>query len=157
MIRDAETREAYAKVRADKARLRKERKAAAIAHIKAVTSSTAPGKRQPRERNNAFLAFVRRHPCAVCGSSPVDAAHTRFGNPAVGRLNPGMGAKPSDRFATPLCRTHHEAQHAHGNERAWWASVGIDPDALSASLYAAFLAGSDPVQMVARRQPEGAE
>ena len=73
----------------------------------------------------------------------MDAAHTRFANLSVGRANPGMGAKPSDRFCTPLCREHHSEQHARGNEAAWWASKGIDPDALSARLYAAFLAGEE--------------
>jgi hypothetical protein len=35
----------------------------------------APGQRQPRERDNAHLAFIRRLPCASCGvPGPCDAA-----------------------------------------------------------------------------------
>jgi hypothetical protein len=150
MIRDAETRHAYEIVKADKKRQRTERKEAARQHIRAIVASTAPGKRQPRERDNGFLAFVRRHPCCVCGRSPVEAAHTRFTNRDVGRMNPGMGCKPSDRFCTPLCPDHHRAQHARGNEAAWWAEQGVDPDAISAQLYAAFLAGGEPIPMVVR-------
>ena len=27
----------------------------------------------------------------------------------------------------PLCRVHHRELHRHGDERAWWNKVNIDP------------------------------
>ncbi len=47
-----------------------------------------------------------------------------------------MGRKVSDRFTVPICRLHHRELHRRGNERAWWASQGIDPLAISAMLWA---------------------
>ena len=149
MIRNPELQDAYAKVKADKKRQREDRKAAARDYLRARKEAPAPGQRAPRERNNGFLAFVRRHRCCVCGASPVDACHIRYSNPAVGRINPGLQSKPSDRWCVPACRACHERQHSM-NERAYWASVGIDPDALANRLYAAFLAGGEPIQLAIR-------
>jgi hypothetical protein len=39
----------------------------------------------------------------------------------------GMGMKPGDEYAVPLCRAHHRELHDYGNERLWWALQGIDP------------------------------
>lgn len=146
-LRSPELRQAYEAVRKDKAAQRKERKEKAREYIKTQVSSGMANRKDVRERNNGFLAFVRRHPCCACGGSPVDAAHTRFSNPKVGRVNPGMGRKPSDQFATPLCRADHTAQHMRGNEAAWWAEQGLDPDEISTRLFAAFLSGSEPISL----------
>ena len=112
---------------------------------RALKASAAPGKRHERERDNAYLAHVRRQPCIVgpilggC-EGRIDPAHLRFGEPKVGRLNPGMGRKSDDKWTLPLCRKHHDEQHAAGNERKWWAGTGLDPNAECESRYAAFLA-----------------
>ena len=92
-----------------------------------------------RERDNGFLAFVRRQPCAArhlggC-EGRIDPAHIRFGTPD--RPNPGMGRKNHDRWCNPLCRKHHEEQHSM-KEQAFWARVGIDPAANAAALYAEY-------------------
>jgi hypothetical protein len=124
---------------------RKGRSADRRARHKALKASAAPNKRQERQHDKAYLAHVRRQPCIVgpilggC-EGRIDPAHLRFGEPKVGRLNPGMGKKPDDRWVLPLCRKHHEAQHAAGNERRWWAQVGIDPNAACIERYAAFSA-----------------
>lgn len=99
-------------------------------------------QRVPRVECPAFLAFVRRKPCCACGApAPSQAAHVRFSDAASGNVNPGVGAKPSDRFCVPLCAGCHlddpGAQHRVG-ERKFWARVGIDPYALAATLYAQF-------------------
>ena len=107
------------------------------------------GQRQPRQRDNGYLQALRRLPCCIgwgC-EGRVEAAHTRFSNPAVGRVNPGLQQKPHDRFANPLCAGHHRSQHA-ANERAWWSAWGIDPDAISARLYAAYQAGEDALPII---------
>lgn len=103
---------------------------------------TEVGQRQPRIECPAFLAFVRRRPCCACGApAPSQAAHVRMGCPTIGKRNAGIGEKPSDRWAVPLCADCHldapDAQHRVG-ERAFWARVGIDPFALATKLYAQF-------------------
>jgi hypothetical protein len=101
------------------------------------------GQRHERVHDKAYLAHTRRQSCIVgpilggC-EGRIDPAHLRFGEPKVGRLNPGMGRKSDDKWVLPLCRKHHDAQHAAGNERAWWASVGIDPNEACIERYAAF-------------------
>jgi hypothetical protein len=48
----------------------------------------------------------------------------------------GLAEKPDDRWALPLKRAHHRAQHAHGNELLWWAEHGVrDPFKLCLTLY----------------------
>jgi hypothetical protein len=112
---------------------------------KALKASAAPGKRHEREHDKGYLAHTRLQPCIVgpilggC-EGRIDPAHLRFGEAKVGRLNPGLGKKPDDRWVLPLCRKHHEAQHAAGNERRWWAEVGIDPNQACQERHAAYLA-----------------
>lgn len=103
-----------------------------------------------RVRDNAYLAYLRRQPCCVghilgdgC-SGPTDPAHIRFSDFKAGRVNPGKSRKSDDRWALPLCRKHHDAQHAAGNERRWWSEVGLDPNFECQSRYAAFLASGGP-------------
>lgn len=94
------------------------------------------GQRQPRERDNAHLAWVRRLPCASCGvPGPCDAAHLRMADVARGKRYTGKGEKPSDCWTTPLCRPCHEKQH-QGSEAAFWSALNIDPIALCIRLYA---------------------
>jgi hypothetical protein len=114
---------------------------------------TATGQRSPRERDNGFLAYLRRLPC-IAGlieggcSGPIEAAHLRFSSAKAGRVNPGKSAKPSDKWATPLCRTHHQSdQHRH-SERSFWERLGVDPDEFASALYAAYRAGSDGSEVV---------
>jgi len=122
---------------------RKRRQAAARASRKA-ERRTRPG----RQRDPGFLAFLRRLPCvagmveAGC-SGPIEAAHIRFSDARAGRINPGMQAKPDDRWATPLCRHHHQHDQHAGSERAFWERLGVDPGALSTELFHAYLAGRD--------------
>jgi hypothetical protein len=48
-----------------------------------------------------------------------------------------MSLKSGDDWLVPLCRQHHDALHARGDERAWWSSTapGIDPIALARALW----------------------
>jgi hypothetical protein len=97
-----------------------------------------------RVKEPAYLAWLRRQPCAVgpdgC-SGPVEAAHVRTakrGDPPT-----GLGRKPDDCRATPLCRGHHrdgpDAQHKF-NELRWWVGHGFDPHVVAEEHYARFLA-----------------
>lgn len=69
-------------------------------------------------------------PCLVSAAAPSEAAHIRYGDPAWGKPETGMGEKPSDMWALPLSTHWHRtgplAQH-HFNERLWWEWIGIDP------------------------------
>jgi hypothetical protein len=149
MIREPHERAILQEAKAIRARENRERKAA-----RPVLERVA-GQRQPRVRDNGYLAALRRLPCCIgwgC-SGRVEAAHIRYSNPAVGRINPGMQQKSDDRWALPCCQGHHAAQHKV-NERAFWSAWGIDPDDLSSRLYAAYRAGEDlnPIVEQARRQ-----
>ena len=99
-------------------------------------------QRQPRQRDEGYLKWLRKKPCACgCGKSPSDAAHLRAGSVAYGKENPGLGAKPSDCWAMPLHRSCHMRQHAFGDEVLWWSQHGIpDPFGRSMRYYAAYQA-----------------
>jgi hypothetical protein len=67
------------------------------------------------------LAFVRQLPCVACGkAAPSEAAHVRTGTDG------GVGVKPGDRYAVPLCAACHAKQHQIG-ELTFWSALRIDP------------------------------
>jgi len=133
----AELRREIAAITAETPEERKARRAMAKARRDAVKQSQARDKRQPREHDKPYLAFVRRQPCMICGTTrAVEAAHVRCGYPEAGWRSTGMQEKPNDRRTLPLCADHHregpKAQHRAG-ERQWWAAHGIyPPDACAA-------------------------
>lgn len=109
--------------------------------------SRAPGQRQPRIKDPAYLSFVRRQPCISCGKpGPSQAAHVRSGYPEAGWRPTGMAEKPDDTRTLPLCRDCHldgpKAQHK-GNERRWWQDLGVYPPDACADLRRAFEAATD--------------
>lgn len=121
---------AAAKIKRDRAK----------AATKAAKAARQPIKRdRGRERDSGFLSYLRRQPCAIgrgC-SGPVQAAHLRYGDASVGRVNPGLQCKPSDRWATPLCACHHAEQHA-GSERAFWNRYGFEGTDVARRYFEAF-------------------
>ena len=88
-------------------------------------------KEPSRKRSKAHLAFVKEQPCLVCQQTPCDAHHLKFAQAHA------LGRKVSDEFTVPLCRTHHQELHRHGNERAWWANLQIAPLPVAQELWAA--------------------
>jgi hypothetical protein len=72
-------------------------------------------KRSGRWRSQAHLSFVRSFHCSIadCHELPIQAAHVRLGSGA------GMGQKPDDWRAVPLCKSHHDEQHSVGEETFW--------------------------------------
>ena len=100
-------------------------------------ASTSPGeqaglafpKEPPRRRSKDHLAFIRSQRCLVCQKTPADAHHLKFAQPR------SLGRKVSDEFTVPLCRSHHQSLHRHGDERAWWANLQIAPLPIAKDLW----------------------
>jgi hypothetical protein len=60
-------------------------------------------------RSAKYLKFVRGQRCAFCARPATEAHHT--GRKAGGG---GMGIKPCDLLAAPLCTEHHREIHKRG-------------------------------------------
>lgn len=67
-------------------------------------------------RDTGHLDFIRSLPCARCALEPSEAAHIRIGGGG------GMGMKPGDDKAIPLCHPHHALQHVRG-ERTFYRDI----------------------------------
>ena len=93
--------------------------------------------RQPRQKSEAHLGFIRSLSCIVClDNTSTEAAHLRYADRKVGKRQVGKGEKPDDKWALPLCGEHHREQHAM-NEREFWLQKGINPLMVSLALWAA--------------------
>jgi hypothetical protein len=92
-------------------------------------------QRDPRQRDERHLAFIRTLPCCICGAINTEVAHLRVGSIEHGKRSTGMAEKPSDRWVLPLCNWHHRRQHSMP-ELKFWSEVGIDPFLLAISLRA---------------------
>ena len=91
-------------------------------------------QRQPRQRDERHLDYIRSLPCAICkDDTSTEAAHIRTASLAHGKNATGMQEKSSDKWALPLCNRHHREQHTM-NEMAFWKKYGIDPFMLALSL-----------------------
>jgi hypothetical protein len=68
-------------------------------------------------------------PCIVCGRTPSDPHHLRFGQSRA------LSRKVSDEFTVPLCRGHHREVHRCGDEAAWWERNKLDGLAVARKLW----------------------
>lgn len=108
-----------------------------IARHSEAFSRQPTGKASKRVEKPAYLDWIRTLPSIVSRREGVEAAHVSYAVPAYGKLGRGRGAKESDQWAVPLTPDEHREQHRVG-EKAYWASVGIDPCIIAALLYAAY-------------------
>ena len=95
--------------------------------------------KQPRQKNEAHLAYIRQLPCVFPGCSDntsTEAAHVREGRPTLGKRHVGVGEKPDDKWTVPLCSKHHRFQHEDG-EHEFWYCAGRNPVVLALALWAA--------------------
>lgn len=96
------------------------------------SGSVRAALRREAERDVVHLAAIRRCQCVSCSvDAGCDAAHVRIGMPD--KPNP-LGAKPADRWVTPLCRACHELQHRVG-EKPFWGALKLDPLVLAERLW----------------------
>jgi hypothetical protein len=118
------------------------------APITATSVTVMPRPKPIRRRNKAHLGFVAAQPCLVCQRTPCEAHHLKFAQPRA------LGRKVSDEFTVPLCRTHHNDLHRHGNEPAWWANLKIAPLPIARELWIS--SSDDPPRDDADSPPAGA-
>jgi len=95
------------------------------------------------------MSVVARLPSVISGLRPCEVCHIRYGDPSRRKPPTGMGQKPHAKWVLPLTPDEHrlskEAQH-NQNERAWWASHGIDPIAVCERLWAVWEKTSSMVE-----------
>src|SRR6201981_2868491 len=81
-------------------------------------------RRKPKldpHRRGQHLTFIRQLPCVACGrAASSEPAHVRTGTDG------GVGMKPGDRYAVPLCTTCHAKQHRVG-ELTLLSALRFDP------------------------------
>lgn len=70
--------------------------------------SSSPVPKPVTLRSEPYLAYVRKHPCCLCGRSEGIEAHHWSHHGGV------MGAKVDDYRTVPLCQEHHRHWHDHG-------------------------------------------
>ena len=81
------------------------------------------------------LVHIRSLPCLVClDNTATEAAHLRFTDRRVAKINPGVGCKPDDRWTVPLCSRCHREQHEM-SEKKYWDMQMIDPIFVAMALY----------------------
>ena len=92
------------------------------------------GLREPSKiRCTGHLRWIRQHFCAVKNVNGhvcrgrIEAAHVRSGTDG------GVGRKPSDIWAIPLCASAHRDQHSVGEAR-FERAFGIDMKAIAEGL-----------------------
>lgn len=93
---------------------------------------------QATDRDPVYLARIRQLPCLKCGDCPSEAAHVRMQSAAHGKRG-GIGKKPADKWALPLCTGCHtrdrDSQHRQG-EALFWHLLGLNPLLICERLYA---------------------
>lgn len=91
-----------------------------------------PRQRQPREKNEKHLRFIRNLPCCISKREQCDPHHLLVPS------RRGVGMKADDRYTVPLHREIHELLHrecASKTEEEWFAAKGVDCYALALFLY----------------------
>lgn len=95
----------------------------------------------PREKDQDHLTCIRQLECVVCVSldqeqdTPTEAAHLRSSSAIYEKPIAGMGKKPADKWALPLCRTHHREQHGPGGELGFWHGYNLSPWIICVKLF----------------------
>jgi hypothetical protein len=132
--------------------LRAERKE----RTKAVIASTAPGKRDPRQRDAEFLSWLHVDiPCIGClieGPGPVEfatieACHLKISIAGKGWAKAGLGNRTHDQKCVAMCAWHHRLAANScdtGGQLKFFTRVGLGTDVADfcRDLFNAFRAGN---------------
>lgn len=70
-------------------------------------------------RDSRYLDFIRSFPCVFCARTAEASHHGKH----------GMGLKPSDYNAIPLCRQHHQRWHNIGSPHFTWDGLAKEEKA----------------------------
>jgi hypothetical protein len=88
-------------------------------------------QKQPRERDENYLRYLRTQPCCVCHDNiSTEPHHLRVASINHDKRETGGGERASDKWALPLCSQCHRDCHAM-NEMLFFTMHGIDPFALA--------------------------
>lgn len=101
--------------------------------------SIVHSRRSDVERDEKHLKLIRQCFCLNCGIDPCgEAAHVRLSSAAHGKRKTGIGQKPADKWAVPLCPGCHtrdpDSQHQIG-EMTFWHRVGLNPIIVALKLW----------------------
>ena len=107
------------------------------------TAFSLQPKTAKARKDQSYLTWVRKCPCIVTGTLPVEAAHLSTANPKYGHMGRGKGQKAHDRWALPLSPEQHLKQH-HWGEMAFWVHSDIDPWLTALVLHGMYLDGVSP-------------
>jgi hypothetical protein len=116
--------------------------------------SSAPNKRDPRQREAEFVSWLHVDlPCIGCliegpgpvGYANIEAAHQKQSIAAKGWTKSGLGPRTHDAKACPLCAWHHRLARNScdtGGQAKFWIRLGIGDDVADfcSDLFAAFKA-----------------
>lgn len=81
------------------------------------------------------LAFIRKLPSVISGEYGCEACHIRTGSAVHRKKHTGAGQRPDDSWCLPMTPSEYRAQHAMGDELAFWRQHEIDPFELAVRLY----------------------
>lgn len=91
-------------------------------------------REETRVRSQGHLRWVRGFYCCVMGRAGHECAGNIEAHHVKESMDGGMGVKPSDEFAVPLCSLAHAELHTSG-ETSFQAKHGVDLLAVAATLW----------------------
>jgi len=109
------------------------------------TAFSLQPKTAKARKDSGYLTWLRKCPCIVTGTLPVEAAHLSTANPKYGHMGRGKGQKAADRWALPLIAEEHRLQHSMGEEKYWHhLRLMLNPYQTALVLHGLYLDGVSP-------------
>ena len=109
------------------------------------TAFSLQPKTAKARKDQSYLIWLRKCPCIVTGTLPVEAAHLSTANPKYGHMGRGKGQKAHDRWALPLSPEQHRWQHHFGEDYYWACRIEVaNPYLTALVLHGLYLDGVSP-------------